>query len=138
MALNPNPNFKQTSKNTCFNCGKEGHWSNACTAPRKARGGGTSSSMKCYGCGEAGHFASRCPQKLGWEARAEQEEVTKALPAKNNNDEKIADYRKENNSRDRSASPSARKQAPIGTRPAELRINAFSSLATAGDDSFFS
>jgi predicted GIY-YIG superfamily endonuclease len=47
-----------TSSGRCFNCGKEGHFSNKCPSlKRKIH----LSSIKCYKCSQYGHYANACP-----------------------------------------------------------------------------
>lgn len=51
--ISPSPStgsLKRSGK--CFNCGKEGHWSNECTSPR--------TNSKCFKCGKVGHWMKNC------------------------------------------------------------------------------
>ena len=43
----------------CFNCGKDGHVSKDCTAPKDAAVG------KCHQCGKSGHKKKDCPDRTG-------------------------------------------------------------------------
>ena len=43
----------------CFNCGKDGHVSKDCTAPKDAAVG------KCHQCGKSGHKKKDCPDRKG-------------------------------------------------------------------------
>lgn len=61
---------------SCFNCGRSGHWSAQCpqnkkrgssghSAARPSKRGTNKSSTKgsCYNCGDEGHWSSDCPSK---------------------------------------------------------------------------
>ena len=52
------PPIRQAAPLKCFNCGEPGHFSSACTKPRR---------QGCFACGQAGHFARDCtrPQAGG-------------------------------------------------------------------------
>jgi hypothetical protein len=45
----------------CQNCGKVGHWTKDCKAPRGIIN--QNQPGACYGCGELGHFQYNCPKK---------------------------------------------------------------------------
>ena len=45
------PPIRQAAPLKCFNCGEPGHFSSACTKPRR---------QGCFACGQAGHFARDC------------------------------------------------------------------------------
>ena len=45
------PPITQAAPLKCFNCGELGHFSSACTKPRR---------QGCFACGQAGHFARDC------------------------------------------------------------------------------
>ena len=49
------PNTEVRKKVSCYNCGKEGHLSTKCTAPKKT-------SFSCYNCGKEGHIKRNCPE----------------------------------------------------------------------------
>ncbi len=42
----------------CYNCGKEGHFSNKCKQPKKSAPDKTNA--KCFNCGRTGHFSKEC------------------------------------------------------------------------------
>ncbi|XP_004309643.1 PREDICTED: uncharacterized protein LOC101314428, partial [Fragaria vesca subsp. vesca] len=52
------PPIRQAAPLKCFNCGEPGHFSSACTKPRR---------QGCFTCGQASHFARDCtrPQAVG-------------------------------------------------------------------------
>jgi transcription elongation factor SPT6 len=53
----PNPKKERSGPRACFNCGEEGHMSNACPNPKKERSG----PKACFNCGEEGHMSNSCP-----------------------------------------------------------------------------
>ena len=50
-------------KGNCYNCGKPGHFSNMCKAPRKPKANPDHSSAECYNCHKKGHYSRNCPLK---------------------------------------------------------------------------
>ena len=68
MAVN-----KTASRVTCYNCGKEGHISRNCVAPRKTTAKdekvGVKRTVVCYRCNEPGHISRECQKVLDKENR---------------------------------------------------------------------
>ena len=52
----PNNNTSGTNGRNCFNCGKIGHLSRDCRAPKTNR----NNNDKCHACKQIGHFAKNC------------------------------------------------------------------------------
>jgi len=97
-------------KDSCFNCGKSGHWANECREERSQRR--DTRELTCFKCGKTGHKRIDCNNRSGSRSRSNSSRSASPRRRRSPSSSHSRDRKEKRRSHRRSRTPERRRRSP--------------------------